>query len=94
MNAADPQAAAAARQDGGEASPVPVITVTRGRATGAEIAAVTAVLFAVRSAADAAAADAAQAERPRPSRWAESSRVRSWPSRPGPHAWRASALPR
>ncbi len=39
---------------------LPVITVTRGRATDAELAAVTAVLFAVRSAA-ALAADAAAA---------------------------------
>ena len=96
MNATDGRAAAAdAARDGGEAPPPPVITVTRGRATGPEIAAVTAVLFAVRSAADAAAAAAAALQRrPVRSRWAQSSRVRSWPPRPGPQAWRASALPR
>jgi hypothetical protein len=81
----------------GQAPIAPVITVSRGRATEAEIAAVTTVLLAVRSAAVAAAAATAAAtaaERPPSSRWAESSRVRPWPSRPGPRAWRASALPR
>jgi hypothetical protein len=88
MNGIDPE------RERGQAPVAPVITVARGLATGAEIAAVTAVLLAVRSAADAAAAAAAAAERPRSSRWAEDSRVRAWPPRPGPQAWRASALPR
>jgi hypothetical protein len=76
---------------------LPVITVTRGRATDAELAAVTAVLFAVRSAA-ALAADAAAAAfagRPGSSPWAESARPRPGTlPRPGRRAWRASALPR
>ncbi|TVZ05595.1 acyl-CoA carboxylase subunit epsilon [Trebonia kvetii] len=77
---------------------LPVITVTRGRATDAELAAVTAVLFAVRSAAalaaDAAAA-AAIARRPGSSPWAESARPRpDTLPRPSRRAWRASALPR
>ena len=83
-----------AGRGGAETPALPVISVTRGRATDAEVAAVTAVLLAVRSAGVAAAAAAADAERPRSSRWAESSRVRPWLSRPGPQAWRASALPR
>ena len=75
---------------------LPVITVSRGRATDAELAAVTAVLFAVRSAAALAAdaAAAAAARRPGPS-WAESARPRPGTlPRPGRRAWRASALPR
>jgi hypothetical protein len=76
-----------------EATLAPVITVTRGRVTDAELAALTAVLLAARTAADAAAADATPPRR-QPSPWAEGSRVRPAPPRPGPHAWRASALPR
>jgi hypothetical protein len=80
-----------------DALPVPVIAVTRGRPTDAELAAVTAVLLAATSAATASAAAAAAsaqaARRPRPSLWAADRGVRSAPP-PGPHAWRASALPR
>jgi acyl-CoA carboxylase epsilon subunit len=65
------------------------ITVTRGEPTSAELAAVLAVLFAARSAATAGL----PAESGRPSRWAEHSRARAVFPRPGPHAWRASALP-
>jgi len=66
----------------------PVLTVTRGGATPAEIAAVVAVLLSVR-------ASAVPAGEPEPaSRWAEGSRARAVFPRPGPHSWRASALPR
>ena len=68
----------------------PAITVTRGQATGAEIAAIVAVLLSVRA---PAAAEPA-AESARPSRWAEGARTRTALPRPGPHSWRASALPR
>ena len=68
----------------------PAITVTRGQATRAEIAAIVAVLLSVRVPAAAATA----AESARPSRWAEGSRTRTALPRPGPHSWRASALPR
>jgi hypothetical protein len=68
----------------------PAITVTRGRATRAEIAALVAVLLSVRVPVAAATA----AESARPSRWAEGSRTRTALPRPGPHSWRASALPR
>jgi hypothetical protein len=66
----------------------PVLTVSRGRATPAEVAAVVAVLLSVRAAA-APAGEPAMA-----SRWAEGSRTRAVFPRPGPHSWRASALPR
>jgi acyl-CoA carboxylase epsilon subunit len=72
----------------GGASAVPVITVTRGEATAGELAAVLTVLLAARSTAPAGRS----AQRPRSSRWAERSRVRAAFPRPGPHAWRASAL--
>jgi hypothetical protein len=69
----------------------PVITVTRGLATQAEIAAVVAVLL---SAWTPAAPAAPVAESARPSRWTEGFRTRAALPRPGPHSWRASALPR
>jgi hypothetical protein len=69
---------------------VPVITVTRGEATSAELAAVLAVLLAARS----AVAAGLRVEPARASRWKEHSRTRGTLPRPGPHAWRASALPR
>ena len=58
----------------------PVITVTRGQATRAEIAAIVAVLLSVRT----PAAVAPAAESARPSRWAEGARdpARPAPSRP------------
>jgi hypothetical protein len=68
----------------------PAITVTRGRATRAEIAAIVAVLLSVRT----PAAVAPAAESARPSRWAEGARTRTALPRPGPYSWRASALPR
>jgi hypothetical protein len=66
----------------------PVITVTRGLATPAEIATIVAVLLAARTPAGPAAESA------RPSRWTEGFRARAAVPRPGPHSWRASALPR
>ncbi len=78
---------AVSRPDG--TSAVPVITVARGQATPAELAAVLAVLLAARPAEPAGV----PAERPRASRWAEHSRTRDTFPRPGPRAWRASALP-
>jgi hypothetical protein len=66
------------------------ITVTRGRATRAEIAAIVAVLLSVRT--PAAVAPAAGSARP--SRWAEGARTRTALPSPGPHSWRASAQPR
>jgi hypothetical protein len=70
--------------------PLPVITVTRGRPTPAELAAVVAVLLTVR-AAGAAPVPAAPA---RPSAWADRSRGMHGLPYPGPHSWRASAWPR
>ena len=66
----------------------PVITVTRGLATQAEIAAVVAVLLSARAPA------APAAEYARASRWTEGFRARAALPRPGPHSWRASARPR
>ena len=66
----------------------PVITVTRGLATQAEIAAVVAVLLSAGTPA------APAAECARPSRWTEGFRTRAALPRPGPHSWRASARPR
>jgi hypothetical protein len=74
---------------GGEAQ-LPVITVTRGRPTPAELAAAVAVLLTVR-AAGAAAVPVAPA---RLSAWADRSRAMHGPPYPGPHSWRASAWPR
>jgi hypothetical protein len=96
VNATDAERTGTGRA-GDQAPPVPVLAVTRGRPTDAELAAVTAVLLAVTSAASAAAAAAASARaarRPRPPLWAVGHGVRSTPPSPGPHAWRASALPR
>jgi hypothetical protein len=69
----------------------PVITVVRGKPTSAELAAAVAVLLAARGAgrAGGSATDAA-----RRSLWAEHAPVRNQLPRPGPGAWRASALPR
>jgi Acyl-CoA carboxylase epsilon subunit len=66
----------------------PVITVTRGLATQAETAAIVAVLLSART------PSAPAAESARHSRWAEGFRTRATFPRPGPHSWRASALPR
>jgi hypothetical protein len=75
----------------------PVMTVVRGRPSPDELAAVVPVLLPVLLAAGSAAepADAAApAVAARPAVWAD--RARAWRvlPRPGPHAWRASALPR
>jgi hypothetical protein len=69
---------------------VPVVSVTRGKATPADLAAVLAVLLMARS----VTPDAPAAEPGRSSRWAEHSRVRLPLPRPGPHSWRATAMPR
>jgi Acyl-CoA carboxylase epsilon subunit len=76
-----------------EASAVPVIAVTRGEPTRAELAAVLAVLLPVLLAARSAAPGGPAGDRTPASRWAEHSRARTAFPRPGPHAWRASALP-
>jgi hypothetical protein len=73
----------------GEAPAVPLVTVTRGAPTPAELAAVLAVLLTARPAIPAGTS----AERPRASRWTERSRARVTFPRPGQHAWRASARP-
>jgi hypothetical protein len=69
---------------------VPVITVARGAATPAELAAVVAVLLAARFATPACRT----ADRTAVSRWAGHSRARAAFPRPGPRSWRACALPR
>ena len=102
MNATDAGRLGAGRTGGGgqpgdQAPPVPVLAVTRGRPTDAELAAVTAMLLAAASAAvaSAAAADAAAraARRPRHPLWAARSRTRTAFPRPGSDGWRASVLP-
>jgi hypothetical protein len=70
------------------ASQAPVVTVTRGEPTPAELAAVLAVLYAV--AANRGASAPAGPARPR-SAWMDRSRVRRTLPPPGPGAWRASA---
>jgi hypothetical protein len=70
----------------------PVVTVTQGRPTAVELAALTAVLLAA-SAGSAAAAVTAATARPRPSAWAQRARVRRPLPPPGPGSWRASILP-
>ena len=74
----------------GHPSEQQAITMTGGRATQAEIAAIVAVLLSAR----AAATPEPAAPAARPSRWAEGRRTRTALPRPGPHSWRASALPR
>jgi Acyl-CoA carboxylase epsilon subunit len=70
---------------GGQSLEAPVITVTRGRATPGEIAAIVAVLLAAAQATNVAA----QPPAPR-SAWAQAGRMRD----ALPHSWRASGLPR
>ncbi len=74
----------------GQTGEPPVITVTRGSATPAEIAVITAVLLAAR--ARAAAGDPSARPAPRP-QWAARSRALPAFPRSGPGAWRASVLP-
>ena len=73
-----------------QAGEPPVITVTRGSATPAELAAVVAVLLAVRATA------AGPPARPgsRTPGWAARGRTLTAFPHPGPGGWRASALPR
>ena len=66
----------------------PLVTVTRGEPTPAELAAVLAVLYAV--AANRASRAPTGPARAR-SAWMEHSRVRRTLPPPGPGAWRASA---
>ncbi len=73
----------------GAVTPAPSITVVRGRPGPAELAAVLAVLLAAGT-----AASAVPARPPRTSAWLERSRSPHGLPRPGPHAWRASGLPR
>jgi hypothetical protein len=75
--------------DAGQPPASPVITVTRGRATDAELAAVVVVLLGTRP----PHAPGPTVVAARPSLWAASLRGQSALSRPGPHSWRASALP-
>jgi hypothetical protein len=72
-----------------EDTPTPRITVTRGRPSPAELAAVLTLLLA---AGQAPAAAPAAAERP--SGWARGARLRSVLPPSGPRAWRTSAQPR
>jgi hypothetical protein len=67
----------------------PVITVTKGHPTAAELAAVLAVLAAATAQAAEPAAEQAAAPL-----WADRSRGWFTLPRPGPRSWRASALPR
>jgi hypothetical protein len=67
----------------------PVVTVTRGRPAPAELAAVLTVLLAIRTAAGHSPA----AESGPSAQWADRSRSLAGIPRPGPGAWRASALP-
>ncbi|HEY1822837.1 MAG TPA: acyl-CoA carboxylase subunit epsilon [Trebonia sp.] len=76
--------------DPGQAAAPPVITVTRGQATHGELAAVVTVLLTAR----ATAVPGTVMNHAQPSRWAAGSRRPSALPHPGPHSWRASALPR
>lgn len=69
----------------------PFLSVVRGHPTDAELAALVAVITARSSA--AAARAPAPAPPPR-SRWSDKSRLMRAGIRPGPDAWRRSALPR
>jgi Acyl-CoA carboxylase epsilon subunit len=71
-----------------ETSPAPVVSVTRGQPTAAELAAVVAVLLAA-----AAARPATAPPGPRRSVWAGSARTRGALPPPGLRSWRTSALP-
>jgi hypothetical protein len=68
-------------------APAPVFTVTGGSPTPEELAAVLVVL-ASRPAGPPSCGDAVR------SSWAAKSRMMRAPVRPGPGAWKASALPR
>ena len=74
-----------------EEKTLPVLTVVHGKPTSAELAAVVAVLLAARGAGRAAGSAISAAQR---SLWAEHAPFRNQLPRPGPGAWRASALPR
>ena len=80
---AGPEGAVTAQSPG-----APVISVTRGGATPAEIAVIVAVLLAARATVTAAAETAAPAARR--SAWARSRSLRA----ALPASWRASGLPR
>ena len=69
----------------------PLLNVVHGKPTPAELAAVVAVLLAARGAGRAGDPATGSARR---SLWAEHAPVRHQLPRPGPGAWRASALPR
>jgi hypothetical protein len=74
--------------EGAQPASQPLLRVVRGTPDDAELAALAAVI--------AAAATAAGGERPdeaRRSRWADPAALLRSPVRPGPSAWRASALP-
>lgn len=67
----------------------PVLRVVRGNPDDTELAALTTVLAAAAS-----GGTASQEPRPRRSLWADRAAMLRMPPRPGPGAWRASALPR
>lgn len=69
----------------------PLLTVVKGNPTPEEFAALVAVISAKLR---AAAGDSSARGTPSPSPWAAYWRRARQPLRPGPHAWRASALPR
>jgi hypothetical protein len=74
-----------------EENTFPVLIVVHGKPTPAELAAVAAVLLAARGAGRAGGPATGAARR---SLWVEHAPVRHQLPRPGPGAWRASALPR
>ncbi len=74
----------------GSAAQALVITVTKGRPTPPELAAVTAALLAAAAAARAAAQPAPAAT---PSAWAGRARALGTLPPPGQRSWRASGLP-
>jgi Acyl-CoA carboxylase epsilon subunit len=77
-------------RDAGQAPAAPLLSVVRGQATPAELAAVLVVLLGIRNADNLSPAVPAAPQ----SQWAERFRGQSGLPRPGPGAWRASALPR
>jgi hypothetical protein len=70
---------------------VPFLRVVRGDATPEEIAAIVATLAAVAAARTRSADDAKH--EPVPTNWNDRARLLRAPGRPGPGAWRRSALP-
>jgi hypothetical protein len=83
---------AAAGQSAGPAAAVaqPLVSVVRGEPTAAELAALTVVVDALLR----HGSQSSEPERPDGSRWAAKEQLMRSQLRPGPGAWRSSALPR